>query len=152
MYVSGLTYTDKLWFVCIVCRTDFVEHFDRILFNHSVKHILDFVRAGPLMRDDERVKTHLMHKLEPSHVNLYERRSAPLACFQKDESYGLPCKAHLFKSCNESSLRTIKTEVYIISTAFVLDIHIESRPEWEVVLYANANELLYNLLLVVATE
>ena len=67
---TRLSYTHQLRLVRVVSLAQLVQHFDRVSLDHTVEHILDFVRASTLMRDDERVQANLMDELQPSHVKL----------------------------------------------------------------------------------
>lgn len=52
-YTSRFSHSYNLRLVLIVGFINFIEHFDRITFNHPVEHILDFIGACALMCNDK---------------------------------------------------------------------------------------------------
>ena len=53
MYAAGFADTDQFWLVLAVGYSYLIQHFDWVVGNHAVKHVLDFIGAGTLMGYDE---------------------------------------------------------------------------------------------------
>lgn len=118
-----------------------MQELHRVLLNHVVEHVLDFVRSRALVSDDERVEPFLVEELEPRHVELRGGRAAPLTRFQQDKTDRFLGLAPCLEARYQDALWIVKTEKHVLSRLFVVDIHQRSRPERKVVLVAQANEL-----------
>lgn len=132
--------TDKFRLVLRIDLAQPVQELHRVLLNHEVEHIFDFVRCRALVGDDERVETFLVEELQPRHVELRGCGAAPLTRFQENKTDRLASLSFRLKARHEDALRIPQTEKHVLSCVLVVDIDERSRPKWKVVLVAQAYE------------
>lgn len=121
---AGMSHTDKFRFVIVELSTESIEHIHWVSLNHSVEHILDFIRTDTLVSDDKRVETNTVQELQPCHVELRCGGATPLTRLQENKANRLASQTQLFKPCHKATLRTSEPEEHILATALVLDIDI----------------------------
>ena len=139
---AGLADTDHLRLVLIVGLAERVKHLNRVILNHAVEHILDFIGGRTLVSDDEGVEAALVEELQPRHVKLRGGRAAPLSSLEQNKTYRFFGEPPALKHRHQYSLRIPKFEQHVLSAALLLDAHEERRPKREVVLASQTDELL----------
>ena len=79
------------------------------------------------------VETLAVHQLQPGHVYLRHRRTAPLSGFQHNHPDRLARQPLSLEGFHKSPLRTVKHERDVVATVFGLDTHIPPGPVAEIV-------------------
>ena len=111
----------------------FLKQFLRILAQQQVIHPLDDFTGGMLVTADEAVPARVPDQLHPRQIHLHQRRAAPLASFQQDDTHRLACHTLLFHHGQQTALRPVEHKGHIATLMFVPDGDATRAPVFKVV-------------------
>jgi len=82
----------------------------RIIFQQFRIHPFNICRCILQMRAYHAIPVFPVYQLYPSHIHLYQRRTAPLSCLQQYQPYRQTFRPHIFKLRKQATLRPIESK------------------------------------------